>query len=281
MSAKNQLLAIATEDKKEISPKDFNELSKFVYQQMGIHLPPTPKNFSLLTSRLAKVVRQENLSGISEFVSCVKGDKTGKWMPLLISAITTNTTHFYREPIHFKVLKDFIEGIQDQQEIRIWCAAASTGEEPYTILFTLFEALGDSQIRKIKFLATDIDKVVLRKCLKAVYRDELVESIPKSTLQKFFSKGEGGYQVQKRYRDMITFAPFNLNDESYPFKNKFDVVFCRNVLIYFEREDAAAVVEKIVQHLRKGGALFFGLSEAGLGRNPNLEMISQSAFKRV
>jgi chemotaxis protein methyltransferase CheR len=249
-------------------------------------MPPTPKNFTLMASRLAKIMGKLGVSTYAElYQQLEKGDQ--KAQKAFIEALTTNKTEFFREAHHFKVLPGIVQGIlQQKSELRLWCAAASRGHEPYSILFTLLESGFDPRRHRLKFLASDIDQTVLETASKGVYRQEELSEVPKPLRDRYLVKMRDSRQgerwmVRDELRQMITFACFNLVEFPYPFQHKFDIIFCRNVLIYFDRDRVAQVKEHLAQALAPNGYLFIGHSETGSGRVPTLQAIEPALFKKL
>lgn len=262
-------------------------LAKLLKEMVGIDLPLTPKNMSLMASRLRKILVElgiENYGAYRDYL--VSGGDAAKRR--FISAMTTNTTQFFREKDHFDELTRRLPSLVDAKrranssEIRVWCAAASTGQEPYTILMTVLEALGEGSSLNLKFLATDIDLEVLQRAADGIYSEAEIEGVPPNLLSKYFEpcvSGRGrGWRVREVYRRMIRFAQFNLVQEPYPFQHRFDVVFCRNVLIYFDNGTAAGVVDRLARQLSPDGLLFVGHSECGLTRSSQLKTLAPAAY---
>ena len=207
-----------------------------------------------------------------------------------MSALTTNTTHFFRENQHYEILRKCLAEIIERKreshsrDIRVWCAAASTGQEPYSIAMVLQDVIPSAGNWNVKFIATDIDPVPLSYGARGLYTENEVSSIPPLFLQRCFksvkdSEGEG-WQVAESLRKMIRFAELNLIRDSYPFQHKFDIVFCRNVLIYFESQTASAVVHRLGESLSQGGYLFLGHSESGAMKTPLLTGVGPAVYQR-
>lgn len=266
--------------------KGYHKLAGWLKTHAGIHMPPTPKNFTLMASRLSKIMGKLGLSSYADVYKMLeKGD--AKVQKAFIEALTTNKTEFFREAHHFKVLPAIVQDIlHKKSELRLWCAAASRGHEPYTILFTLLEAGLHPMKHSLKFLASDIDQSVLEIASKGVYSaDELVD-VPAPIRDRYMvkmpdnAKGER-WKVRDELRQLITFACFNLVEFPYPFQHKFDIIFCRNVLIYFDRETVVRVKENLAQVLAPDGYLFIGHSETGSGRVASLQTIESAVFKKL
>jgi chemotaxis protein methyltransferase CheR len=268
----------------------FMLLSRFLKERCGIDLPLTPKNQSLMASRMRKVLVARNLTGYAEYAALLSANAPGA-VNEFVSALTTNTTHFFREAEHFEHFRKSLPALIEAKkkagvnELRIWCAASSTGQEPYTILMSLLESGALPQGFSLKFLATDIDLRVLERASKAIYRFDDVENVPPALLSKYFEQGttkDGQvYRLQSRYAQMIRFARLNLIESNWPFQHKFDVIFCRNVLIYFDSPTAQATVERLAEQLNPGGILYLGHSECGHVKTRLVKTMIAAAYQRV
>ncbi len=249
----------------------FRSLSRILKELTGIELPENQKNLCLMATRLHGFLQENRIEGYAGLARILaSGDRFA--IQSFVASMTTHTTHFFREDQHFSVLKQEIPKLIEKKtassprELRVWCAAASTGQEPYSIAITLLESLPNPLSWDIKFLATDIDEKSLRAACRGMYTEHEANSMPPLYRQKYLRPLEGNpglLQISPSLRKMIRFAPLNLAQESYPFKHPFDIVFCRNVLIYFETQLANQVVRKLVSTLGEGGLLFLGHSEAG------------------
>jgi chemotaxis protein methyltransferase CheR len=269
----------------------FYQLAEILKQSAGISLANNPKNKSLMASRMIGFLKNHHLSGYSDLVKKIKlNDK--KLKNDFIFALTTNTTQFFREPAHYEFLKSWLPGYfqklsySGSRELRVWCGAASTGQEPYSILMTLLDILGNpkSTFWDLKFLSTDIDLNVLNTCLEAKYSENEISGIPAGHLQNYFHKclngSQSSYRVKKEFQDFIRFAQMNLIEFPYPFQHQFDVIFCRNVLIYFEQDMASKVVETMLSHIKPGGILILGHSESGCMRSKTAKSVSHAVFEK-
>ena len=211
------------------------------------------------------------------------GKESDTWQHF-VDEITVHKTNFYREKDHFDFvtknitsLMDDMPNIRQNREIRVWCAAASTGEEPYTIAMMLKEIMPPGY--SIKLLATDISEKVLGKAITGWYPKDIASDIPKTLLEKYFDIDNGGYQVKDSLKEIITFRRFNLCDR-FPFKNKFDIVFCRNVMIYFDDDLRIKIIKKIYDVMNPGGLFIFGLSESIGNKNMDLISIGSSMYRK-
>ena len=270
----------------------FERLSHFLKERCGIDLPTSPKNLSLMSSRLRKILEARSIANYQAYANLLdKGSASD--MNEFISALTTNTTHFFREGEHFKHLTTAVSELMEQKtrdhsprEIRVWCAASSTGQEPYTILMTLLEAGLMQKGFTLKMIATDIDIAVLEKAANAVYRLEDAEGIPAALRSKYFEvkkdqAGASWARVRKEFAQMIRFARLNLTDTQWPFQQKFDFVFCRNVLIYFDAPTAQATIERMATLLPPGGLMYIGHSECGHVKTKLVKTVHPAVYKRL
>lgn len=245
--------------------KVFDSLRKIVYENSGISL--SDRKITLVSSRINKRLRHLQLSSYQDYLDFLKADKAGVELVHFLDAISTNTTHFFREPVHFKVLTSLMEKWLDQgqKRFRIWCAAASSGEEPYTLAMTILESTKGARV-DAKILATDICTEILAKAQAGVYLAETVKNIPKHLLSRYFTKVRNGedfhYQVSNELRNVITYKRLNLSTPPFPMKGPLDVVFCRNVMIYFDNLVRRRLVDEIYRLLKPDGCLMTGHSES-------------------
>ena len=256
----------------DLSDRDYQAIAKFVHETAGINLMDGKKE--LVRTRLSKRMRALKFNDFKTYFKHVMSDQTGEEIVFLLDALSTNLTSFFREPQHFQFMaKEFLPALEQRlkargsHRLRIWSAACSSGEEPYTIAMVVMEKNPYfGQGGDFKILATDLSTKVLNMAKQGVYGPERVKNIPPQTLQKYFTKidtgrGEKMYKVTDQLRKTIAFRRFNLMDPL-PFKNPLDLIFCRNVMIYFDKETIARLVEKYYQILSPGGYLFIGHSES-------------------
>ncbi|MEN0057855.1 MAG: protein-glutamate O-methyltransferase CheR [Bdellovibrio sp.] len=286
-AAKKNELVGSLYDFEEIKLSDamFTKFAERMYDLAGVDLPLTPKNHALIRNRIVKLLRRHSLKSYEEYWTLI--DRGGTELTSeFISALTTNMTSFYRESNHF----DFLAGVLPElakkfgSDVRIWCSAASTGQEPYTIVMTACEALGDQQ-SKVRLLATDIDLQVLKKASAGVYEEREMQGLPPAQRQKYFEKvkvkGDEYWRARDQIHKMIRFAPFNLMNPKYEFQHKFHVIFCRNVLIYFDEETTKKVIANLTDCLAPGGYLILGHSESGNVKNPHLKPLSRAVYQKI
>ncbi len=248
-----------------LTDEEFKQFQTLIYQQVGITLD-TPKK-SLLMSRLGKRLRQLELPSYQAYFDRVSGKGGEEELIQLVDLISTNKTDFLREPVHFDFLREqVLPQRQGTRSLRIWSSASSSGEEPYTIAMTLSDAIPDRSRWDIKILASDISTRVLAKAASGIYEEERVGQLPQEMLRKHFLRGKGEQagkvKVRKHLVDMIAFRRINLMAPAFPIKTPLDVIFCRNVMIYFDRSTQSELMGKFYRYLRPGGYLFIGHSES-------------------
>ncbi len=250
-------------DQKEFlfTQSEFERIRTLLYQHSGIKLNDSKKD--MVYSRLGRRLRATGMKSFQEYLELVEQDQGNEW-EAFINSLTTNLTAFFREPHHFPLLKEHVLSLR-KKPLRLWCSAASTGEEPYTMAMTMIDAFG-SYKPPVEIIATDIDTNVLSKARAGIYSLERIEKLPAETLKRFFLKGTGknaGFvQVRKELRDMISFRTLNLLDEQWPINGTFDVIFCRNVMIYFDKETQYKILKRFAPMLESHGLLFAGHSES-------------------
>jgi len=248
----------------EITDKEFERLAAYVKKSFGLNLGKEKK--MLVLGRLGRVLQSLNFDNFSDYLDYVAGDRSGQAAATLINRLTTNHTFFMREADHFdffrnKVLPEIMPRLKDK-DLRVWSAGCSTGEEPYTLAMLIDEYLGSAKLGwDTALLATDISERVLRHAVRGVYPAESVELLPKRWRLSYFSPhGDGQYAVTCRIRKEVVFRRFNLMDP-FPFRRGFHVIFCRNVMIYFDENTRRNLIRKFYDSLVPGGYLFIGHSE--------------------
>jgi chemotaxis protein methyltransferase CheR len=273
----------------ELSKATFELFAAKMYELAGVDLPYSPKNQALLKNRLVKVLRRRNLESYEDYWKVLK-HATGKDVSEFVSALTTNMTSFYRESAHFDFLSETLPvHFKKNTDLRIWCAAASTGQEPYTLAMTASECLTPAQIQKTRILATDIDEQVLRKASIGSYEEREMQGLNPMLRQKYFTPvkakdkkfAEDRLQANDEIHKLIHFAQFNLMNEKYIFQNKFHIVICRNVLIYFDEPTTKRVINNLVSVLAPGGYLILGHSESGNVKNSEIKPLSRAIYQKV
>jgi chemotaxis protein methyltransferase CheR len=259
----------------------FERFRQVVYDRSGITLGPSKE--ALVASRVGKRMRSLGLHEYGEYLDYVLQDRAGDEMVQLLDAISTNVTSFFREPDHFTFLSEVVKGwlTQGQRRFRIWSAAASTGEEPYTLAMTLCEALQEPGV-DARILGTDISTRVLQACAAGVYGATKLRGVPADLRQKYFDRCDDGGQecfaVKPRLAGMVSFSRLNLSTPPFPMRGPFDVVFCRNVMIYFDAEVRRRLLLEICRLLRPGGYLMVGHAESLTGMLLGLKVVKPSIY---
>ena len=262
--------------------KDFEQIRKLIYDHAGINLSEAKKD--LVYSRLGRRLRVNKLKRFSDYIGLLDSKQNTEW-EAFINALTTNLTSFFREAHHFPVLAAHIDSIKyrhnSNNPVNIWCNAASTGEEPYTIAMTMMDLYG-SLTPPVRIIATDIDTNALEKAKNGVYTLEQAEKLPRDILQRFFLKGRGektGHiKVRKELSDLIEFKQLNLYDEKWSIQGPFDAIFCRNVMIYFDKPTQNKILQKFAPILHKDGLLFAGHSESLQGLTDMFKLQGKTVY---
>ncbi|MEN3033336.1 CheR family methyltransferase [Chromobacterium amazonense] len=239
---------------------DFRRVAKHIYERAGIVMADSKQ--SLVYGRLSKRLRMLGLDSFSAYLDFLEsGKEKGEWQ-IFINALTTNLTYFYREDYHFQILKKQI--LEHPGALKIWCAACSTGEEAYSLAMTVCDVLG-SKANAVNILASDIDTKAIEFARRGIYLEKQTERLPWNLKKEYLLRGAGnslGYvQVKPVIKDMVSFRQINLLDEYSVDGEKFDAIFCRNVLIYFNAETQVKVLKKLGSNIKQGGYLYIGHSE--------------------
>jgi chemotaxis protein methyltransferase CheR len=252
----------------ELTDTDFRRIRELIHQRAGIVLAEHKRE--MVYSRLAKRLRHYGLTRFSEYLARLERRPDAKEWEAFTNALTTNLTAFFREAHHFPQLATHIQGRTGA--VRVWCAAASTGEEPYSIAITLTETLGP-RAAETRVLATDIDTEALAKARAGIYPLEQVHKMDEARIKRFFQRGTGGQaglaRVRPELRNMVEFEVLNLLAPGWSIKGPFDAIFCRNTMIYFDKPTQARILERFALLLKPDGLLFAGHSE-------NFSYISQA-----
>lgn len=270
-----------------ISDKEFDRMRQLIYEKFGINLSDEKK--SLLVGRLQKILRSEGFESFNQYYDNLLTEKSGKAISKLIDHISTNHTYFNRENAHFDyfrnhALPEVIDRLKKKKinDLRIWCAGCSSGEEAYTLLMLMRETLGEEyRAFDAGLLATDISDRILNVARQGVYPDDRIEALPDPLKRKYFvRKGPEHVQVVEDIRREAVFRRFNLMNSRFPFKRQFHIIFCRNVMIYFDRQTRDSLVRRFHAATEPGGYLFIGHSET-LGREqPLYEYLIPAAYRK-
>lgn len=248
-----------------LTPDQFDTIRKLIHRITGIAIAPGKE--SMVQGRLLKRIRELGLSGFDAYLEYVEHDRTGHELSAMVDALTTNKTSFFREPQHFDFLREsvFPELEARGGPIRFWSAGCSSGQEPYTLAMVAREALPTCDILDVKILATDISVRMLRVAREALYRESALDDVPHSYRTRYFRRESRGdevmYRVADEVRRMVRLARLNLLDP-WPMKGPFDVILCRNVMIYFDRFTQQRLIERFHGLLAPGGYLLVGHSES-------------------
>ncbi len=264
-----------------LSAHDFERVRELIYRRAGITLAPTKR--SMVYSRLSRRLRETGHTDVGAYLDSLGRADSSEWQSF-VNALTTNLTSFFREGYHFPVLAEHLRRlVAARGKASIWCAAASTGEEPYSLAITAIETLGARP--PVKIFASDIDTDVLAKARRAVYAMNSVESLEPERLKRHFMRGTGSnsgmVRVRREVSSLVEFGQVNLAAEPWPFREPFDVVFCRNVMIYFDTPTKAAVLERIHRALRPEGLLFVGHSENFSDRRELFSLQGKTIYRKV
>lgn len=263
------LESFETDGALHLSDEAFKQIADLVYAQFGINL--TDKKRALVRGRLGSLMRSKGFSTFEEYVESVRGDETSTSLLNLVDRISTNHSYFFREPEHFdylcsEVLPEVFR-LRGSEDLRIWSAGCAAGEEPYTLAMVLAENFGSfAEAEKAPILATDISMSALEKAVMGKYPEERIRQIRPRYKQYFRRTVDGQYEVSQKIKRQVVFKRLNFMRADFPFKSLFDVIFCRNVMIYFDPVTRRELVRKFGEYLQPGGYLFIGHSES-LGRD--------------
>ncbi len=266
----------------EMTNKQFQQFRNLIYENMGISIADHKQQ--MIQSRLRKVMRELNISAYDDLYKLLIKGKASKYWSSFIHEITTHKTDFFRENSHFDFIRDQLDYILEinkrinlTRELRVWSAGCSTGEEPYTIAMVLKEVLPEDI--KIKILATDISQEVINKAQRGIYSPQ-EEEISNYFIKKYFVKENDVLHVKNIIKQVITFRTFNLMN-SFPFKNKFDIIFCRNVMIYFDTGVQERLIKRYYDVLVPGGIYFIGHSESLTNKQYKFRYVQPTIYAKL
>lgn len=238
--------------------QDFDKVRKLIYDYAGIAL--TPAKQDMVYGRLAKRLRHHKLNNFNDYLAMLERGNKAEW-EAFINSLTTNLTSFFREAHHFEALLLHLKSKPAGSTVNIWCSAASTGEEPYSLAITACEAY-DTLKPPVRIIATDIDTQVLRHGEIGIYPADVCEKLGPQRLSRFFTRlPDGQYQAKPELRSLISFQQLNLIAPNWVVRDNYDAIFCRNVMIYFDRETQLKILERFAPKLKPDGLLFVGHSE--------------------
>jgi chemotaxis protein methyltransferase CheR len=271
----------------EISDRDFIRLSRLIYEQSGINLNQSKK--TLLRARLQKRMRECELTSFRLYYQRVLEDRSGWELMQLLDAISTNQTFFFREAQHFyylaeEILPKWRQSWSDKRRLQIWSAGCSSGEEPYTLAIVLLEFLSSTTLPcEVKIIATDINTKVLEQARQGIYPHSRTENIPLALRKKYFQKGvnhwAGYIRVKPELQRLVEFSRLNLM-EPFAFQDPLEIIFCRNVMIYFDKPTQEKLVQRFYQNLGPGGYLFLGHSESLAGVSHRLSYLKPAIYQK-
>lgn len=261
----------------------FEKFRDLIYEKSGITLGP--QKVSLVSARIAKRMRTLSIEKHEDYLKYVLQDESGDELIQLLDCISTNVTSFFRESQHFDFLSSVLSAwrAKGQSRYRLWCAASSTGEEPYSIAMIASEALKMSPC-DVRILATDISTRVLELCLRGHYPEARVEPVPRALRDRYFRKSvenaEKVFIVADELRRLITFRRLNLATPPFPMRGPLDVIFCRNVMIYFDDQVRSRLIEEAYRLLRPGGYFIVGHSESLTRCNSKFQIVQPSIYQK-
>lgn len=242
--------------------KDFDHICKLIYAHAGIALNSTKED--MVYSRLARRLRVTGYSTFSDYLALLQDKDHPEWEEF-VNSLTTNLTAFFREEHHFGLLAKHVQTQRSKHPVTLWCSASSTGEEPYSMAMTMID-LFQSRTPPVKIIATDLDTNVLAKAEAGIYPIDRLDKIPRDKVRQFFLKGSGSKSglamVRPELRDMISFRQLNLLGDTWDVEGPLDAIFCRNVMIYFDKDTQFRILERFAPLLRPDGLLFAGHSES-------------------
>lgn len=246
----------------EFSDADFNQVRHLIHEHAGISLSTAKRQ--MVYSRLGRRLRALGLGSFTDYLNVLESDDADEWQAFT-NALTTNLTSFFREAHHFPILADHVAGIGKSHPAVLWCAACSTGEEAYSMAITLAERFGSLNL-PLRILATDVDTNVLAAAERGVYAEGALEKLATDQVHKYFLRGRGdnagSVRVRPELRALITFRQINLLHDRWPVRGPLDAIFCRNVMIYFDKPTQYGILRRFAPLLRPTGLLFAGHSES-------------------
>jgi len=269
----------------DLTQAQFIRISGLVKDMCGINLHDG--KMELVRARLNKRLRKLGITSFDDYLDYVSHESSGRELVGMLDALTTNLTSFFREASHFDYLANGILAplaSSATKRLRIWCAGCSTGEEPYCIAMTMREMIPDLDRWDAKILDTDLSTEVLAKAARGVYSEDKLKTVPPQMRHKYFQpssvKGEKVFQVSPSIRKLVSFARLNLM-ESWPMSGPFDVIFCRNVMIYFDKPTQGKLVRRYCEILRPQGTLFIGHSESLTGVKHQFKYVEPTVYEKV
>lgn len=260
---------------------DFERIRKLIYEHAGISLAPV--KFDMVYSRLARRLRHHGDTSFAQYLKRLESGDETEW-ETFVNSLTTNLTSFFREGHHFEILAAHLKKIQSRRPIRIWCSAASTGEEPYSLAITACEVF-NSTTPPVQILASDLDTNVLSHGEKGVYSVDRLDKMPKERIHRFFLRGTGSQdgfvRVRPELQKLIQWRKINLLDSGWPIQPGLDALFCRNVMIYFDKPTQYSILRKMVPLIASDGLFFAGHSESFMHATDLLRPLGRTVYERA
>ena len=282
MQKDNQQLVASS----ELTDAQFNKLSEYITANYGIKLPLEKK--VMLQSRLRKRLIALNFTNFNQYIEYLfKNEKENEF---LIVVVSTNKTDMFRENNHFEYLTNeylpqFIKDNSINNELKVWSSACSSGEEPYTTAIVFQEFIRKNKLFNYSIYATDISTEILKKAYNAIYKIDRIKDVPLELKKRYYlrskDKASGTVRLKPEIRRKVRFDVLNLMDKVYNTPDVYDIIFCRNVLIYFDKEIQEQVVRRLINRLKKGGILFIGHSESLMGMDLPIELIKPTVFRKI
>jgi chemotaxis protein methyltransferase CheR len=266
----------------DFTRRDFERVRALIYKRAGISLADSKQE--MVYSRLARRLRATGIDAFATYLDDLEAGRMQDEWESFTNALTTNLTSFFREAHHFPLLAEHVLALraQGQGSIQIWCSASSTGEEPYSIAMTMCEAFG-TLTPPVQVVATDIDTNVLATGEQGVYPMERVEKLSQERLKRFFLRGKGRHEgmarVRQELRQLVTFRQLNLLEDGWPVKGPFDAIFCRNVMIYFDKATQRRILSRFVPLMKPDALLFAGHSENFLYVSDSLRLRGKTVYE--
>ena len=265
----------------EFTEADFERVRKLIYEHAGIALSPVKQD--MVYSRLARRLRACGDRSFAQYLARLERGDASEW-ETFVNSLTTNLTSFFREPHHFEILTRHLTAIDEKRQIRIWCCAASTGEEPYSIAMTAADAF-NSHAPPVSIVASDLDTSVLAHGNRGLYSPDRIEKLPRDLVSRFFRCGAGEQagqvSVRPELQKLVSFRRINLLDPSWPVQGPLDAIFCRNVMIYFDKPTQYRILQKFVPLLHEDGLLFAGHSESFLHASDLFRPLGRTVYERA
>lgn len=262
----------------EMTPVDVTRVCSMIYAKSGIVLNSSKDE--MIYGRLSKRIREKGLVSFKPYLDQLENNPSSDEWARFINALTTNLTAFYREPHHFPILGEHVKKLN--RPVRIWCAAASTGEEPYTLAMTLAENMTEFNFKQSLVYCSDIDTDALNKAKQGIYRYDQVSGFPQQRLKDFFLKGSGdnsGFvKVTSSLKSILRFEQINLNSNSWGISGPFDAIFCRNIMIYFDIKSQRDILDKFSRLIANDGLLITGHSETFDGLDSDFKLLGKTVY---